>query len=359
MADLERDNADLRMVNEHLRRELAAAIAKAPSGRSIVALVDIVITVTLSGRICYLNSAGEHHFKVFRAEVIGLPVDTLVSPHLDGITLLDVSREAVASRNVMMKDVLSKDGKTHWAIKATCVDQGVQFLISDNKSKRNESLIRYVSPKVIDSVVGSGVDWSQPVRHDVTLVHTSLAGFAARCDQLPALEAKRLFEQYLSVVVETFADEGAAVDRGVADQIIAVFGVPVPTENPTLVALNAVLRVQEAFGRLQTAWEKSGGARLSQRIGMTSGDVVAGTMGSSGRTDFVLLGSQLAVVGALAASAKEDEILMSDRTFEIVKTILTHRPEGVRRPVKFRKAEDVFVRETGAKIAAVSVGAGT
>ena len=135
--------------------------------------------------------------------------------------------------------------------------------------------------------------------HTATLLVCDLRGFSRLCQKLPPKLLVGLLNDYFTAMVEVIQRHGGIVDKFVGDMVLAVFGHPVPLEQEQRVALVAakamVIRCDELNEQLRLGPE----LRLRNSIGLHSGSVLAGIIGSPERMEYTVMGHAVNVASRI------------------------------------------------------------
>ncbi|MGQ0507392.1 MAG: adenylate/guanylate cyclase domain-containing protein [Myxococcaceae bacterium] len=344
---LERENQRLKGEVDRLTRELETVRGK--SSQTIVGLSDCLITADAEGKITYLNSAAEKHYGVRREETLGKPVRVL--PTLVSGELLEKwLAEARAAQAPVERELSSEAGATGplraFQIKVQWLEHGAQILITDRSELKQleQTFSRYLSPSVLEAVLKSGMDPFRARKYELTVLFADLRGFTSMSSRLPAEQVKALIDEYLTVQIDVVLSAGATLDKLVGDEVMALFGAPLPAEDHALWAIDTALRMREGHRRLMEIWQRRSLVGCELGIGINTGEMVVGNIGSRRRMDFTVLGHHVNLGARLCSGAKGGEIVMSRRTFEQAKESLTRHPEKICRPVKFRRGEAIVAK---------------
>lgn len=332
--------------NAQLREELARA--KGGSHQTILGMADLLVATDRTGAIGYLNSAAEKHFNVVRDRVTGQPITALQSAEFDGAVLAQLVAEAIAAGGQATRELTRSVGTEvkSWLLKATVSDAGAQLLISDRSDiKRMEmTLARYISPSVMEQVMKAGVDPFKARKYELTVLFADLRGFTSMSSTLTAEQVKTLIDEYLTVQIDVVLNAGATIDKIVGDEVMALFGAPLPVEDHALWAINTALQMANAHKRLMEVWQRRGVTGCALGIGLNTGEMVVGNIGSHRRMDYTVLGHHVNLGARLCSGAKPGEIMMSSRTFELAKASLQKNPAGAWRPLKFKRGEPLSAK---------------
>lgn len=331
-----------RLAAENARLTTALEAAKtATSSKTIIGLSDWLISSDADGRIVYLNSSAEAHFKVPREKAIGQPLTSLSSPIIDGNVLEAMAVEASHAQHTLNREISSQDPETgedrSHLLTVALGPSGIQFLVSDRSHlKRLENTLqRYMSPTVIEAVLNAGVDPFKAQKYDLTVLFVDLRGFTAVSSQLPAEEVKKLIDEYLTVQIDVVLDSGATLDKIVGDEVMALFGAPLPVEDHALWAINTALKMREGHRRLAEHWQRRGFVGCPIGIGINTGEMVVGNIGSHRRMQYTVLGHNVNLGARLCSAALPGDILISPKTYEQARKSLTEDPSRAWRAFKF------------------------
>src|SRR5690349_17322806 len=166
-------------------------------------------------------------------------------------------------------------------------------------------------------------------RRLVTSVFCDLSGSTELAERVDAEAVYGVMRSYFDEARLAFERHGGTVEKFIGDAVVGMFGVPDTHEDDALRACRAALEVQEGVGRLNEQLENRFGSRLAVRIGVNSGEVVAGS--GTDREAFasgyaVVLGDALNVAARLEQAASPGEVLIGESTFRLVRDTLQVEP---------------------------------
>jgi adenylate cyclase len=179
-------------------------------------------------------------------------------------------------------------------------------------------LARYSSPAVVEQILGGPGTTERAmaaVEQDVTILFADLTGFTRMAEDMRSADViqvlNRIFERLTEVV---FTLEGT-LDKFRGDGMMAFFGAPLPMPDHAERAVEAALRMQAALAELNAATGHEGGIRM--RIGINSGPVVVGDIGSPQRKDYTVIGDVVNIASRLeSAIARPGQVVIGQDTFE-------------------------------------------
>lgn len=350
----------LKAENLRLRQELREA-GRGFAPATIVGMRDIVLMVGSADEITYANSPAESHFGVPRERLLGSALTSIASIDLEGAALMRLVQDALAMQSPVSVEITagassSTDVRTYLAT-ATPTRGGAQLLISDRSQvrKMKDALARYISPKVLEAVLKSGVDPYQTRKYELSVLFADLRGFTALSSQLPAEDVKKLIDEYLTVQIEIVLQEGATLDKIVGDEVMALFGAPLPAARHALWAINTALKMREGHRRLIKLWTERGLKPCPLGIGINSGEMVVGHIGSKQQMNYTVLGHNVNLGARLCSAAEGGEILISERCFELARGSLEREPEAIWRPVKFVRGKLLHAKGIAQPVQTVGV----
>jgi adenylate cyclase len=130
------------------------------------------------------------------------------------------------------------------------------------------------------------------------------------------------------------------LDKFIGDAIMAVWGAPVPFEDKELRSIKAALEMQDVLGQFNKARIDKKLTPLTMGIGLNSGVVVSGNLGSDKRTDYTVIGEEVNLASRLCSKAAPGQVLISEGMYRKLKGLVEVRPldpialKGFSEPVK-------------------------
>jgi class 3 adenylate cyclase len=184
-----------------------------------------------------------------------------------------------------------------------------------------EQLQKYLPKEMIERILsGSGPKSSAGgEKRFVTMLLADISGFTSMSEQMDAEKVRGLINECFKSLVEVIYENGGTIDKFMGDAILALFGAPVAHEDDQERALLSALSMQ----RKLEEFNKSKGEKLPKpfkmRIGVNSGSVVAGTVGSDMRMEYTVMGDAVNVTARLQTAAQPGQIFISRETHDFVK----------------------------------------
>ena len=164
-------------------------------------------------------------------------------------------------------------------------------------------------------------DRSSDVRKTVTIVFCDVVGSTAMGETLNPVSLRRVMERYFDAMQAAVQQHGGIVEKFIGDAVMAVFGVPRVHEDDALRAVRAAAEMRGALTSLNAELDRDHGMTLACRIGVNTGEVVAG----EGDTRIVT-GDAVNVAACLEQAASPGEILLGEDTFALVRDAVLGEP---------------------------------
>ncbi len=139
---------------------------------------------------------------------------------------------------------------------------------------------------------------------DLTVFFSDVASFTGISESLPPEDLVNLLNRYLTRMTRIVMDEGGTVDKYEGDAVMAFWGAPVPAADHALRACRAALRQQSDLARFRRELAAEGGPEVQVRIGLASGPMIVGNMGSEDRFDYTVMGDTVNLGSRLEGANK-------------------------------------------------------
>ena len=225
------------------------------------------------------------------------------------------------------------------------------------KEKYRGVLDKVVSRDVADEMLKGEIQLGGETRV-VTTLFADVRNFTAMTETLPPHEVIELLNGVMERAEAAVVAEGGVVDKYVGDEIMALFGAPVAGENDALHAIRAAVRIQREMTLMNEQRVPAGKPPITLGVGVNTGTVVAGNMGSQRRLNYTVLGAPVNLAARLCSEADGGQILISESTLERVREHVHVAPLGARPMKGFSRPVDIFEVVALESEAAVASGSG-
>jgi len=158
-------------------------------------------------------------------------------------------------------------------------------------------------------------------RKFATTVFSDLKDFTSISEKLSPEEMLKQLNEYLSAMTDIVLQYGGYLDKYDGDAIMAAYGVPIEEEDHAERACFAALDMQEKLRELRLRWQAENRPLLQARIGINSGNMIAGNIGGKHRFDYTVIGDSVNLAARLEGVNKMygTDIIISEETHELVK----------------------------------------
>lgn len=204
---------------------------------------------------------------------------------------------------------------------------------SEAKEKRwiRKTFQRYVSPHVVEMLIQDPSKLALGgEEREVTVLFCDIRGFTSWSETLRPEELVPLLNEYLSALTDVILEEDGVLDKYIGDAIMAFWGAPLRQPDHALRALRTAGKMIERLKALNAAWTQRGIATLKNGIGIATGVVVIGNMGSLRRFDYTVIGDTVNTASRLESATKElgEQIVFSEATAEKIRSALPVKALG-------------------------------
>ncbi len=194
------------------------------------------------------------------------------------------------------------------------------------KLERNEKFIRatfgrYVSDEIVESLLEEpeGLKLGGDLRQ-VTMLMSDIREFSTLCERLPPDQVMRMLNNYLGVMTDIIMGHQGTIDEFIGDAILAIFGAPVLRDDDADRAVRCALDMQAAMLDINRENRKVGLPEISMGIGVNTGDVITGNIGSEKRSKYGVVGHHVNLTARIESHTAGGDILISNSTREAMRS---------------------------------------
>ena len=307
-------------------------------------MTNLLVTTDEQGSIRYFNRAaaerlgleGPHigtrlnHFfdkKIGRKivhEIDRSRTDKLVALGMEGI-YKDEQREMDFSLNI--SPLLGKRGAQE-GITLLFTDQtrekelqGQMKQVVEERRVIKDMFARYLSSEIVSQLVESpGLVKPGGDKKMATIFFADIRGYTSFSEGKDPEYIIDVLNEYFSEAVESVINHNGYIDKFIGDCIMAAWGVPLQTEREDAIqAVSCALEIQDLVRSKQRKFFQGQASALRVGVGMHSGPIVAGNLGSSRRMNYTVIGDTVNVAARLEGVAKANEIIITEQTRDFVK----------------------------------------
>jgi len=253
---------------------------------------------------------------------------------------LKLGDDKIASVNLMVMPLID------------AADEGIgsMIVLEDISSEKRikTTMARYMSAEVVDQLLEGGEDELGGKNQHVSVLFSDVRSFPTISEAIGARETVKMLNEYFEVMVEVLFEHGGILDKYIGDAMMALFGAPFngpqDADNAVIVANQMMVQLAALNARRQSA----GGDPIAIGIGISTGEVIVGNIGSPKRMEYTVIGDSVNLAARLEGATKfyGVKILLSGSTVDelkhdtLVREIDLLRVKGKEKPVTIYEALD-------------------
>ena len=232
-------------------------------------------------------------------------------------------------------DKLSGDSYTtdDQELLSTVAHQGVVAITNSmlvEQMKKDESvranLARYLSPHIVEQVIKKNMQVNLGGdRKVVTVLFSDIRHFTRISENLPPDQLTRLLNEYFTEMAKIIFENQGSLDKYIGDAIVAVFGSLIALENPSRTAVQTAIQMMKALSAANERWTAQYGFAINIGIGINTGEVFLGNIGSPERMEFTVIGDTVNIASRFSGAAHPGQILVTKETLKCLDSEIAYR----------------------------------
>jgi class 3 adenylate cyclase len=216
------------------------------------------------------------------------------------------------------------------------------------KERIQDAFGRYVNDYVLTQLLETPEgDELRGAERDVTVLFVDIRRFTRRSEGMKASDVVSLLNEVFQLVSDQILERGGTIDKFIGDSVMAYFGAPLPQSDHANRAVGAALDIQRRMADFTPSEVAPGAEPVEVGIGIHTGVVVVGNIGSAQRTDFTAVGDAVNVAHRLEKLARPGQILVSEAVQRRVRGAFSLHFEGERRLSGRQESVHVYAVEVG------------
>ncbi len=205
------------------------------------------------------------------------------------------------------------------------------FSVEREKGQLRSAFRHYLNEEVMDQML------QHPERlrlggerREMTVLFSDIRGFTALSERIGPESLVRLINSYLTPMTQIVFEEGGTLDKYIGDALMAFWGAPLEQPDHALHACRAAVRFVQKVGELKGLWAAQGLPELEIGVGINTGPMIVGNMGSDLRFNYTVMGDAVNLASRLEGLNKDYQtsILISESTYHSVRSQVTARKLG-------------------------------
>ncbi|HXH82606.1 MAG TPA: adenylate/guanylate cyclase domain-containing protein [Candidatus Tectomicrobia bacterium] len=279
-----------------------------------------------------INAAGIYHF-------ILKPWDPKELAH---VVRRGVERHRLArERERLVRDLAAKNADLEAALDRLRAAQ--DDLVREARVRAQ--LQRYVSPRLVEAAVRNPDLLAMPGEwREATVLFADIRGFTRLVETTPARTMIAALDRYFTRMIDVVFQHHGTVEQLVGDEIVALFGVPEADGDVPARAVTAAIDMVAAVRDLVAGWAGDGFPAIDIGVGIASGPVMAGTIGSAERRELVVVGRPMIAAARIQRMTRlfGAHIIVDEATFAPVAGRVRHRELGTPRLKGIRERQTLY-----------------
>lgn len=187
------------------------------------------------------------------------------------------------------------------------------------RAAMNKAVSKEIAEKMLEGEIKLGGE-----RVVVTMLFSDIRGFTSMSEKMQPEEVITMLNEYMTEMSKIIDEHRGVIDKFVGDEIMAIYGAPVPVTDEeghhidALLAVKSAVKMIKMLQQLNEIRVSRGQHEINIGIGLNTGEVVAGNMGSENRLNYTVLGDNVNLAARLCDKAERMMVLVSESTYEKV-----------------------------------------
>jgi len=322
-----------------------------------------VITLNEEGKMITCNTAGLKILQITPEDILGKQVQDFFSGAnawiLEKIKNVDVTHTSDITMDADLefdKNKISANITVLPLISAEKKKLGNMIMIEDISSEKRmkSTLSRYMDPGLTDKLLGGAENALGGKSTQATILFSDIRSFTTLTEKLGPQGTVSFLNEYFTIMVDCIQTEGGMLDKFIGDAIMAAFGMPVSTGDDEDRALRAAIAMIRNLQNWNITRLADGKPSVDMGIGLNTGLIVSGNIGSPKRMDYTMIGDGVNLAARLESACKKyfARILISENTYRKLRGTYTVREidrvvvQGKTEPVTVYEVLDYYNEET-------------
>lgn len=184
----------------------------------------------------------------------------------------------------------------------------VLYRYRDEYSRRQfiqDAFGRYVAPTVVEKLANGEAELKLGgVKAELTILFSDIRGFTTLSERLSPEDLVHFLNEYLTGMTDITLEHEGTVDKYIGDAVMAFWGAPLPQTDHAVRAATTAVAMKQRLNELNALWQKSGQPTIDIGVGLNTGRVIVGNMGSERRFDYTVIGDDVNLASRLESLTK-------------------------------------------------------
>lgn len=259
---------------------------------------------------------------------------------------LQIHEQAIGVINISSEEPFNytaADLKLFTALASQAASAIENAILHENKLKQERiksNLERYVNSQLVEAILNEQGDISlAPAKRNITILFSDIRNFTTKCEELEPEKIVEYLNEYFTHMVEVIFSHRGTVNKFVGDMIVAMFGAPSQLVDSERRAIETAIEMQNRIKQIPVPWIRN---NFITGIGISSGEVVVGNVGSPQHMDYTAIGDKVNVASRLQSIAMGEQILVSRSIYDVTQHLFEFKEIGSIKVKGKKEAIEVF-----------------
>lgn len=259
---------------------------------------------------------------------------------------LQIHEQAIGVINISSEEPFNytaADLKLFMALASQAASAIENAILHENELKQERiksNLERYVNSQLVEAILNERGNISlAPAKMNITILFSDIRNFTSKCEELEPETIVEYLNVYFTHMVEVIFSHGGTVNKFVGDMIVAMFGAPSTLVDSERRAIETAIGMQNRIKQIPVPWVRK---NFITGIGISSGEVVVGNVGSPQHMDYTAIGDKVNIASRLQSIAKGEQILVSRSIYDATKHLFEFKEIGSIHVKGKKEAIEVF-----------------
>jgi len=304
------DVVNIKNYNESILKSTTNGLVTLDEEQNIVTVNEAACAILREARDALIGAPAARLF----AEKNSWILDSIVRVEETGVEDIAVDTDLVLpggdkiSMNLAVVPLIDVEGE----------NIGAMLIIEDITSEMRvkATMSRYMSKEVADQLLAQGEAGLSGVSQKVSILFSDIRHFTTISETLGAVGTVNLLNEYFEEMVDVIFNQGGILDKYIGDAIMALFGAPLSSEDDADKAVAVACEMIVSLRKLNEARSRKNLEPIEIGIGVSTGDVVAGSVGSEKRMEYTVIGDSVNLAARLESANKfyGTNVLISEHT---------------------------------------------
>ncbi|NRA27400.1 MAG: hypothetical protein HRU10_09145 [Opitutales bacterium] len=305
---------------ESSRDNLIPPSASSQSGEQVEMPVPYIFNLSTHGTVRWLNQTA--------LSLLGMPLGALREKQVEDLgdvlpevffrslisLLKEIAEQNSESGGDWLHDAVGDRMLLRWVRDGSDVE--VHYFPATGSIRRLSVVERYVSPEILKLTEDDLERLKLPERRVLTVSFSDLRGFTELSEEMEPEESRNILNAYLTSALSEVWDHGGWIDKFIGDEVMSLYGAQKYSPNHAFNAVRGACSTIDSMERLQQDYESQGKKMLPLGIGINSGNMLIGNIGSDAYQEFTVIGAVVNLAARLSNVAAPGEVVLTEETLD-------------------------------------------